>query len=241
LPEEAVMARRPVKREDRRERFERLREPVRDPLLTALTIVLAIWMFVLAPLHESAARDTNIVGFLLALAVAAALVVLSGKAIFAVLMLFGISLAAAAAWLRLHDPSPLDVLLNASAWIIIGVVLMWVVGKAVFAPGRITYHRIMGAVLLYLAIGLTFAALYAFAGLLFPDAFAGMAVKDSPTLSSTMIYFSFGTLTTAGSGDIAPLHPFARSLVNLEAMIGQLYPATLLARLVTLEIEGESR
>jgi len=33
----------------------------------------------------------------------------------------------------------------------------------------------------------------------------------------------------------------ARSLVNLEAMIGQLYPATLLARLVTLEIEGETK
>jgi len=34
-----------------------------------------------------------------------------------------------------------------------------------------------------------------------------------------------------------PLHPFARSLVIIEAIIGQLYPATLLARLVTLELE----
>jgi Ion channel len=98
----------------------------------------------------------------------------------------------------------------------------------------------MGAILLYLAIGLTFAALYAFVGVS-TDAFSGMAVKDSPTLSSTMIYFSFGTLTTAGSGDIVPLNAFARSLSNVEAMIGQLYPATLLARLVTLEIEGETK
>ena len=116
-----------------------------------------------------------------------------------------------------------------------GLVLIWVVGHAVFAPGRITFHRIMGAILLYLAIGLTFAALYAFVGVLSTDAFSGMAVKDSPTLSSTMIYFSFGTLTTAGSG------AFARSLSNVEAMIGQLYPATLLARLVTLEIEDEPK
>ena len=36
-------------------------------------------------------------------------------------------------------------------------------------------------------------------------------------------------------------HAFARSLVNLESMIGQLYPATLLARLVTLEIEDEPK
>jgi Ion channel len=78
-------------------------------------------------------------------------------------------------------------------------------------------------------------------GLLVPDAFTGMTITDSPALASTMAYFSFGTLTTAGSGDIAPLHPIARSLCNLEAMIGQLYPATLLARLVTLEIEGEEK
>jgi hypothetical protein len=68
-----------------------------------------------------------------------------------------------------------------------------------------------------------------------------MTVKDSPTLANTMVYFSFGTLTTAGSGNLAPLHPIARSLCNVEAMIGQPYPATLLARLVTLEIEGEDR
>jgi len=54
-----------------------------------------------------------------------------------------------------------------------------------------------------------------------------------------MVYFSFGTLTPAGSADISPLYPIARSLTNVEAMIGQLYPATLLARIVTLEIEGE--
>jgi hypothetical protein len=56
-----------------------------------------------------------------------------------------------------------------------------------------------------------------------------------------MAYYSFGTLTTAGSGDITAVHPLARSLTNLEAMIGQLYPATLLARLVTLELESEAK
>ena len=56
-----------------------------------------------------------------------------------------------------------------------------------------------------------------------------------------MIYFSFGALTGIGSGNITALHPLARSLVLVEAMIGQLYPATLLARIVTLEIEDRKR
>ena len=207
-----------------------------------LTIVLAFWMFVLAPLHHSAARYTNIVGFLLALAVAGALLVLSGRALAALLMLFGLSLSAAAAWFRLHEPSSFDILLNASAGIIMGLVLIWVVGRAVFAPGRITFSPHHGrdpALSRHRAY--VRSALRLCGRVLSTDAFSGMAVKDSPTLSSTMIYFSFGTLYDAGVGDIVPLNAFARSLSNVEAMIGQLYPATLLARLVTLEIEGETK
>ena len=47
---------------------------------------------------------------------------------------------------------------------------------------------------------------------------------------------SFATLTATGYGDTAPLDPYTRRLANVEAIIGQLYPATLLARLVTLEL-----
>jgi hypothetical protein len=54
---------------------------------------------------------------------------------------------------------------------------------------------------------------------------------------AALLYFSFSTLTTAGFGDITPVHPLARNLANLESVIGQLYPATLLARLVSLELE----
>ena len=85
------MVRGAADRDKARSDFNRLRKQSRDPLLTVLTIVLAFWMFVLAPLHHSAARDTNIVGFLLALAVAGALLVLSGRAIPALLMLFGLT------------------------------------------------------------------------------------------------------------------------------------------------------
>ena len=51
-----------------------------------------------------------------------------------------------------------------------------------------------------------------------------------------MIYLSFVTFTSTGYGDIVPVHPLARSLCNLEAVIGQLYPAILIGRLVTLEL-----
>lgn len=56
-------------------------------------------------------------------------------------------------------------------------------------------------------------------------------------LPSNLIYLSFVTLTSVGYGDIVPVHPVARSLTNIETIIGQLYPATLMARLVTLEVK----
>jgi hypothetical protein len=61
-------------------------------------------------------------------------------------------------------------------------------------------------------------------------------MDDSPALPSNFIYFSFVTLTSTGYGEIVPVHPFARSLCNIEGIIGQLYPATLRARLVSLAV-----
>jgi len=103
----------------------------------------------------------------------------------------------------------------------------------------VNYHRVIGAILLYLDIGVVFVALFCFVALLVPNAFNGLGpLQDNLSVAGNSIYFSFVTLTTVGYGDIVPVHPFARGLANVEAIIGQLYPATLLARIVTLEIEN---
>ena len=129
----------------------------------------------------------------------------------------------------------------AAAWLIIAVTLGFVVAQAVFKRGRVTYHRIMGAVLVYQLIAVAFAALFIFVGLTFPGAIKGMAFEDDRSLASAVFYLSFVTLTSTGYGDIIPVNPLARSLCNIESVIGQLYPATLLARLVTLELSGKNR
>ena len=52
-----------------------------------------------------------------------------------------------------------------------------------------------------------------------------------------MIYFSFETLTTVSYGDAYPVHRVARSLAIAEALIGQLYPAILIATLVGMALQ----
>jgi len=107
------------------------------------------------------------------------------------------------------------------------------------APGRVTLRRIEGAVAGYLLIGLIFASLYEVVARLAPDAFAGNVVlRPGQVQGGDFVFFSFVTLTSTGYGDVVPVHPVARSLAMLEAMTGQLYPAIILARLVSLEIAG---
>ena len=111
--------------------------------------------------------------------------------------------------------------------------IAWAVAKVAFGDGKVNVHRIMGALILYLSIGLVFANAYSACALMLYPSFSGLSQHDGHFISETL-YFSLATLTSTGYGDIIPLHPIVRSLCNLEAAIGQLFPATLLARLVTL-------
>jgi hypothetical protein len=214
----------------------RMREQWSDPLLTALTVLLLVMLFVIAPLQASGIFLFQAFELVFAILLVAGVFVMSGNRIAVAAMLFALLMATVGAIFRLKAPSILDINLFAGSWLIMGITMGYVVAGAVFASGRVTYHRIMGAILLYLTFAVTFVAMFTFVGSLVPKAFSGMAMEDSPALASNLIYFSFVTLTTTGYGDVFPLHPIARSLCNVESIIGQLYPATLLARLVTLEI-----
>jgi hypothetical protein len=67
------------------------------------------------------------------------------------------------------------------------------------------------------------------------------SIVGSPTGEpSRLIYFSFATLTTVTYGDAYPVHRIARSLATAEALIGQLYPAILIATLVGMALQARS-
>ena len=216
---------------------DQLRERWADPALTVLTVLLMIMMFVISPLQALGLFAFQMSELVLALLLVCGIFVISGSPVAVGAMLVALGMITVGAILRIRSPSILDLNLFAGSWFIVGTTMAWAVARQTFAPGRVTYHRVIGAVLLYLTVAVIFSALYVFIGSLDQDAFVSMKVTDSPRLASDVIYFSFATMTTTGYGDVAPLHPVARSLCNMEAIFGQLYPATLLARLVTLEIE----
>jgi hypothetical protein len=76
--------------------------------------------------------------------------------------------------------------------------------------------------------------------LLDPGSFSMVAQRGGAALPQ-LAYFSFTTLVTLGLGDILPISPLARSLVVLEALVGQPFPVILIARLVSLEIQSQRK
>jgi Ion channel len=206
-------------------------------LLTLLAILLVLAMFVFAPLQ--AVGIFVFQGFAIAalLAIIGGMLVISDNPTALAVVSVGLAANVVVFFLRLfYAPWPYNLYVLAAAWLAIAVTLGVVVAQAVFRRGRVTYHRIIGAILLYLLIAVAFGTLFIFIGLSLPNAFKGITFEDNPALANSVFYLSFVTLTLTGYGDIVPVHPMARSLCNVESVIGQLYPATLLVRLVTLEL-----
>ena len=109
---------------------------------------------------------------------------------------------------------------------------------------KVTADKIYGAICGYLLIGITWALIYSAIETARPGSFIfnnGIDVINHELFSyrfhfSYFMYYSFVTLSTLGYGDIAPLNTPARVFSSLEAIMGQLYVAVLIARLVGLHI-----
>ncbi len=223
------------------ERYGRWQERWRDPMLSALLALLAIEVFVGLPLLHSSFLDARVfVGTWLVMIIFSVLVAARHwLAILAILLSSAVALIANV--LRIDAPTTTSICIASGSILVFVSMLGWIVWSAVFGPGQVTHHRIRGAVVLYLSVALAFAAVYEILLALLPGSITGAIVHGKYLLlGQSLVYYSFTTLTSTGYGDLVPVHPLVRSVSNLESVIGQLYPATLLARIVTLELHGRA-
>lgn len=114
--------------------------------------------------------------------------------------------------------------------------------KMIVESKIIDTNLIFGAFTLYLLSGILWAKLYFLADCLFPGGFHGIALVDlkKDGLGAgyenqfDLLYYSFANLATLGMGDIMPVRHLAKTLTILEAMFGQLFVATVIAKLVSV-------
>lgn len=99
-----------------------------------------------------------------------------------------------------------------------------------------------GAVAIYMLIGGTWAMIYAILEEIHVGSFAIAAAHDVDGVVTwfDLLFYSFATLTTLGYGDIVPVTSPARSLAVIEAIIGVMYLAIIISRLVGIFIVAAS-
>jgi phosphoglycerol transferase MdoB-like AlkP superfamily enzyme len=125
--------------------------------------------------------------------------------------------------------------------------LIWNLLHDLLEKGRPTEERVFGALCAYFFIGLFFALTYAHMEYRQPASFTSAndslsaPASGESSLMPVFTYFSFVTLTTLGYGDITPLASHARTLAWLEALLGQLYLAVMVAGFVAMHISETSR
>jgi len=213
---------------------------VGDKSMTLILGLLMLYMFILIPLGELGLvlRPWLNLGFLAVLAVAV-LGFVRFSSLARLFVLAVLALAVTNILLVLVPSARLqmaDALFSLIAAGLLGTLLL----QRTLRRGEINVHRYQGAFATFLLLGVMFAQGYELVAMVEPGAFQ---VLGAPATYDTMLpkflYYSFTTLTTLGYGDITPIHPYARSLAVLESLAGVIYPAVLIARLVSLDVIDE--
>jgi voltage-gated potassium channel Kch len=120
--------------------------------------------------------------------------------------------------------------------------------SSIMKSKKVTTETIYASICVYLLIGVIWTMLFSAIEIIEPGSFlsGGSAIVDlhgdplQRNVFAKFIYYSFVTLTTLGYGDIIPISPHARALSSLEAVVGQLFIAILIARLVGMHIVHET-
>jgi hypothetical protein len=112
--------------------------------------------------------------------------------------------------------------------------------REIFGRARkVSLDTIAGALSIYLLLGLAWTFAYALLEIAVPGSFSFGGVAPGPQGSdfSRFLGFSFVTLTTLGYGNIVPTNPRADALTSTEALVGQIYLAVLVARLIAIQLQ----
>jgi hypothetical protein len=201
----------------------------RDHARLALLILVALEVFVLPSMLAAGMLSPIHLGVVSALTLVAGVVAVSEGMPMAVVAGSISAVALVGRIVVLGHPTKQTRVVNASLTILVTGLFVGLVLAYVFGKERSTIHRMVGAVAAYLLIAVAWGKAYEILWLTRPSS---LNLAGGSGDYDDLLYFSFATLTTLGYG--TPIGPFARALVSMEALVGQLYPAILIARLVSL-------
>jgi len=214
-----------------------------DITLTTLLVFLLIYIFFLYPLGQAGpVRFLTIVFFSIIL-ISGAITASRSRILRTFVFSWGL-LTFVFLWVRYFFPHQTVIFIAAYLALFYLMLLTFLILAQALREGPTTSHRIMGAVAAYLLLGLIWSLIYYTIALHIPGAFKGLEALmegDKEVIRTHFQYFSFTILTTVGFGDIVPVHPIARMAAVFEGVVGQLFPAILIARLVALQVQSKQK
>lgn len=138
--------------------------------------------------------------------------------------------------LALAGSGPFFVYLSLCSYTLFLLLTISLAIRQVMRSGTVNANSIIGAICIYLLLGVIWAFFYLFVSILIPGSFSVQISGSAYVQLHDFLYYSFVTLTTLGYGDITPVRETARALTTIEAILGQFYIATLVAGLVAAYI-----
>ena len=210
-----------------------------DSVLPLLLAALATLIFVASPLADLGMISRPLIGMTMVIVVLAGLFALGGRGRLATPVIgLGVGLLALQTSVNIYPNGVLGTIAEFADATFFGLLCV-VLLLSVFRPGRVTVHRVLGAIAVYLLLALFFAEMFDIVDRFTDNAFI-MGTQPTPYTapSARLFYLSTITLTSVGFGDLAPVHPVARALVMLEAVIGQIYTTVILAWMVSLAVRS---
>lgn len=105
-----------------------------------------------------------------------------------------------------------------------------VILRRILISDRITFRLVLGALAIYLLLGLAYAYLYPIIG---NETHQSFFVQTQTPTSADFLYFSYVTITTVGYGDFTAATSLGRMIAVSEALLGQLYLVSAVALLVS--------
>ena len=127
------------------------------------------------------------------------------------------------------SPAPL-VALSFTRVFYLGVT--WMIAKRILFSDQVNLNIVVGALAIYMLLGLIWTAIYLMVLEIFPHSFSGMEHIYWTDNFTNVIYFSYITMTSVGYGDITPTLAISRTLAYMQAMFSTFYMAVVVASLV---------
>ena len=200
----------------------------------ALHLLIALFLLILAsPLFEGGEAGrivTNALYSLVLLAIARA--ASDGRRIQVTFLALAV-LAILLLWLDTGDQATASEIAGLLLFAALNAAAIALVLRRMLLAPAVNFDVICGAVAIYLLLGVTWALTYMVLDAVDPAAFELLSLTAAAGWTD-FLYFSFATLTTLGYGDISPTGDFVRIWAVMEAAVGVLYLAVLVARLVSL-------